>query len=145
MFVTCDIGKMPHEKDQNSPCVNPKPVKASVVNIEAVRRKQHPMFSGLLKYFPDALMEVAHVSYVGNRQHNGNSPLHWDRSKSTDEPDALLRHLKDAGTMDTDGLRHTAKVAWRSLAMLQKEIEADREKVTNPDYKPNDTPIGVGL
>ena len=86
-------------------------------------RKTYPMFSGLLKYFPDALMEVAHVSFVGNEQHNPGQPLHWDRSKSTDEPDALLRHLKDAGTLDTDGLRHSAKVAWRALALLQKEIE----------------------
>jgi len=101
-----------------------RPAHAPVLDAKA--RKQHPMFSGLLKYFPDALMEVAHVSFVGNEQHNPGQPLHWDRSKSTDEPDALLRHLKDAGTLDTDGLRHTAKVAWRALAMLQKELEANR-------------------
>jgi hypothetical protein len=29
------------------------------------------------------------------------------------------------GTMDSDGLRHTAKMAWRALALLQKEIEAE--------------------
>ena len=87
-------------------------------------RKNFPLDSGCLRYFPDALMAVAHVSYVGNEQHNPGTPLHWDRSKSTDEPDALLRHLKDAGTLDSDGLRHSAKVAWRALALLQKEIEA---------------------
>lgn len=91
-------------------------------------RKQYPLFSGLLKYFPDALMEVAHTSYVGNEQHNPGQPLHWDRAKSQDEPDALMRHLKDAGTLDTDGVKHSAKVCWRALAMLQKEIEADRSQ-----------------
>jgi hypothetical protein len=87
-------------------------------------RKKFPLYSGCLRYFPDALMAVAEVSKIGNEQHNPGMPLHWDRSKSTDEPDALLRHLKDAGTLDSDGLRHSAKVAWRALALLQKEIEA---------------------
>ena len=29
------------------------------------------------------------------------------------------------GGTDTDGIRHSAKVAWRALAMLQKEIEEE--------------------
>jgi hypothetical protein len=91
-----------------------------------VWRKQRPVFSGVLRYFPDALLEIANVSFIGNEQHNPGTPLHWDRSKSTDEHDALLRHLIDAGTRDSDGVRHSAKVAWRALAALQKEIEADR-------------------
>lgn len=88
-------------------------------------RKTHPVASGVLDYFPLALVELAHVSYVGNEQHNPGKPLHWDRSKSTDEADALIRHFLERGTRDTDGLRHTAKMAWRALALLQKEIEAD--------------------
>jgi hypothetical protein len=92
----------------------------------AAERKKRPLATGVLDYFPDALMEVAHCSYVGNEQHNPGQPLHWDRNKSTDEPDALLRHLKDRGKRDSDGVRHSAKVAWRALAALQKEIEADR-------------------
>ena len=62
---------------------------------------------------------------MGNEQHNPGSELHWDRGKSTDELDALSRHLIDAGTLDSDGLRHSAKVAWRALANLQKEIEGE--------------------
>ena len=89
----------------------------------AQQRKNTPVFSGVLNYFPDALREVARCSKVGNDQHNAGQPLHWDRSKSTDELDALTRHLLEAGTIDTDGIRHSAKVAWRSLANLQKEIE----------------------
>ena len=90
----------------------------------ATERKQRPVFSGVLQYFPDALREVAYCSWVGNEQHHAGQPLHWDRSKSTDEADALLRHLMQAGTVDSDGVRHTAKVAWRALALLQKELEA---------------------
>jgi hypothetical protein len=79
----------------------------------------------VLDYFPDAIMAVSRVSFIGNEQHNPGQPLHWDRSKSTDEADALLRHFIQRGTIDTDGVRHSAKVAWRALALLQKEIEAD--------------------
>lgn len=89
-------------------------------------RKEYPLFSGLLKYFPDALMEVSHVSKVGNDQHNPGEPLHWAKEKSTDEPDALMRHLVESGTIDTDGIRHSAKVAWRALALLQRELENDK-------------------
>jgi hypothetical protein len=89
-------------------------------------RKKIPVYSGVLKYFPDAIKEVARCSYKGNEQHNPGTPLHWDRSKSGDELDALMRHLIDAGTIDTDGIRHSAKVAWRALANLQKEIENDK-------------------
>lgn len=90
----------------------------------AEERKKHPIVTGVLDYFPDALMEVARVSFEGNFQHNPGEPLHWDKSKSTDDADALGRHLISRGTRDTDGMRHTAKVAWRALAMLQREIES---------------------
>lgn len=79
-------------------------------------------------YFPDALMEIARCSKAGNDQHNPGKPLHWDRSKSQDEADSLVRHLLQSGEIDTDGVRHTAKVAWRALALLQKEIEASIKK-----------------
>lgn len=87
-------------------------------------RKKYPLATGLLDYFPDALMEVAYASAVGNEQHNPGQPIHWAKEKSTDEADALLRHLRDRGKVDTDGVRHSAKVAWRALALLQREIEA---------------------
>jgi hypothetical protein len=81
-------------------------------------------------YFPDAHAAVAQVSRAGNDQHHPDKPLHWDRSKSTDEYDALARHLLDRAAgdeFDTDGHRHMAKVAWRALAALQKEIEEERK------------------
>lgn len=91
------------------------------------KRKEYPMYEGLLKYFPDALMEVSHVSYVGNEQHNPGSKVHWDRNKSMDHLDAMIRHTKDAGTIDDDGVRHSAKIAWRALANLQLELEKVEE------------------
>lgn len=94
---------------------------------EAQKRKATPVFSGVFKYFPDALKEISKVSLAGGEQHNPGIPLFWDRSKSGDELDALARHLLDAGTLDSDGIRHSAKVAWRALANLQKELEQDRK------------------
>lgn len=91
---------------------------------DAAERKALPLFSGVLAYFPSALAEVARLSAKGNDQHNPGSGLHWDRAKSGDEADALVRHLLEHGTVDTDGIRHSAKVAWRALALLQKELEA---------------------
>lgn len=97
------------------------------------KRKKIPIFSGVLRYFPDAIIEVAKCSYIGNEQHNPGSDLHWDRSKSGDELDALSRHLVDAGTYDSDGVRHSTKVAWRSLANLQKELEEAKTKQAQLD------------
>lgn len=85
-------------------------------------RKQYPLARGLVDYFPDALAMVARCSLVANEQHHPGTPLHWDRRKSTDEADCLLRHFVQRGTLDTDGLPHSAKVAWRALAALQREI-----------------------
>jgi hypothetical protein len=87
-------------------------------------RKDIPIFSGVLDYFPAAIMEVAKVSKAGNDQHNPGEPLHWARGKSMDHADCVARHLVDRGKLDADGQRHTAKAAWRVLALLQEELEA---------------------
>ena len=88
-------------------------------------RKAVPIATGVLDYFPLAIAAVAACSQKGNDQHNPGQPLHWDRAKSTDESDALIRHFLERGTIDSDGIRHSAKVAWRALALLQKELEAE--------------------
>jgi hypothetical protein len=87
-------------------------------------RKDTPIFTGVLDYFPAALAEIARVSKAGNDQHNPGQPLHWARGKSNDHADCIVRHLMDRGTFDDDGQRHSAKGAWRSLALLQEEMEA---------------------
>jgi len=99
---------------------------------DAQERKNIPIYSGIIKYFTDAMAEVAKLSQVGNEQHNPGSDLHWDRSKSGDELDALTRHLSECGTRDTDGVWHDTKVAWRAMANLQKTIEKDRKSTTLP-------------
>lgn len=100
-----------------------KSIKPQSLPSSAEDRNNYPMADGLLYYFPNALAEVARVSKIGNDQHNPGEPMHWARGKSTDHANKIIRHLLDAGTEDTDGTLHTAKIAWRALAMLQEELE----------------------
>jgi hypothetical protein len=95
-----------------------------ILPTDAAARKAIPLCSGVLDYFPAALAAVAEVSRLGNEQHNPGEPLHWARGKSMDQADCIVRHLMERGTVDTDGMRHTAKAAWRVLALLQLELEA---------------------
>ena len=87
-------------------------------------RKRVPIASGVLDYFPAAIAAVAQVSFAGNEQHNPGQPLHWSRGKSDDHADTMQRHFLERGTFDADGMRHSAKMAWRALAILQLELEA---------------------
>lgn len=87
-------------------------------------RKEQPIARGVLDYFGNAIAEVARVSFIGNQQHNPGEEMHWSRDKSADHADCVARHLIERGTIDDDGLRHSAKLAWRALALLQLEIEA---------------------
>ncbi|OGT59755.1 MAG: hypothetical protein A3E01_04640 [Gammaproteobacteria bacterium RIFCSPHIGHO2_12_FULL_63_22] len=83
---------------------------------DSAARKEYPIYSGFFAYFPSAIAAVAHHSYASNAQHNGDAPLQWDRAKSDDEADALLRHLMEGDY---------AGMAWRALALLQKHLEAN--------------------
>lgn len=105
-----------------------------VLPTDAKERKAVPLCTGVLDYFPDALADVAVLSKAGNDQHNPGQPLHWAKHKSTDHADCLLRHQAERGTRDTDGIRHSTKVAWRALAQLQTEIEAERAGLSVHDY-----------
>ena len=81
-------------------------------------RKKIPLYTGLIKYFPDALIEVAKNSYKGSQQHHPDKGVHWDKSKSKDEP-ITMRHLFEGDW---------AAVAWRALAHLQRECDNERRK-----------------
>src|SRR3546814_11717009 len=78
-------------------------------------RKEYPVYSGFLQYFPAAIAAIAHHSYKGNQKHNPGQPLHHDRAKSGDEPDALTRHLMED---DLVGME------WSEMSMRQKHLEA---------------------
>ena len=81
-------------------------------------RKHLPIGTAVLDYFPLALAEISKVSLAGQKQHNTKG---WEKSKSMDDADALVRHFLERGTLDSDGLRHSAKMAWRGLALLERE------------------------
>jgi hypothetical protein len=95
---------------------------------DPAERKNLPITSGVLDYFPLAVAEVARVSKAGNDQHNPGQPLHWAKGKSMDHADCIARHLIDRGARDSDGMRHSAKLAWRALALLQTELENEAAK-----------------
>ncbi len=101
------------------------PTRATTLPDEPAARKQFPVASGFMDYFPDAIAAVSNVSWRGNEQHNPGQPMHWARGKSMDESDTMMRHFLQRGTLDTDGTRHSAKMVWRALAILQKEIEGE--------------------
>lgn len=93
-------------------------------------RKDQPMCTGLLDYFPDALAEVSELSRMANEKHNPGEPLHWSRGKSNDHADCIVRHLLERGDF-VEGeypkaVRHSVALAWRALALAQVEIEAAR-------------------
>lgn len=92
---------------------------ADILPEDAADRKNIPVYSGFIKYFPDAIVAISRLSLVGGIQHGQTrETLHWDRSKSTDNKDALMRHLIE---------EDWTAVAWRALAQLQKSIEDERK------------------
>ncbi len=101
------------------------PGEATTLPTDTQARKEIPLMRGFLDYFPAAAAEVAHVSAVGGRQHGHGDDIFWERGKSADHADCAIRHLLERGTRDSDGLRHSAKAAWRALANLQLELEAE--------------------
>lgn len=98
---------------------------APMLPTESKARKAIPLARGVLDYFPAALAAVARVSQAGNDKHNPGEPMHHARGKSMDHADCIARHLLERGSVDAeDGLPHSAKLAWRALALLQEELEA---------------------
>lgn len=101
------------------------PTRCTTLPEGAADRKTFPVASGFMDYFPDAIAAISNLSHKANEQHNAGQPVHWARGKSSDHSDTMVRHFLQRGTIDKDGQRHTVKMAWRALAMLQEEIEAE--------------------
>ena len=92
-------------------------------------RKETPVFSGVLQYFPDAINAVARQSWAGNEKHNPGEPLHWAREKSCDHMDCAIRHMMTPNEIDPEtGGTHLVAAAWRILAALQLQQEARAER-----------------
>ena len=91
---------------------------------DAAVRKQIPIYSGFIKYFPRTIAAVAKVSFDGNQQHHPDLPLHWDRNKSKDHLDALSRHMLD---------EEWVQVVWRAAAHCEIYLEklAEEEEKEN--------------
>lgn len=105
----------------------PEPLTSSgrLMPSDSEARKRTPITTGVIDYFPDALTAIAEVSWLGNQKHNPGEPMHWSRGKSNDHADCVARHLIERGTRDDKGVRHSAQLAWRALALLQEELEIE--------------------
>lgn len=117
---TSDVGGSGRGSTVSDVCLAMTP---PLLPIDNAARKAIPVCRGMLDYFPAAIAEVSRVSQAGNDQHNPGEDIHWARGKSMDHADCIVRHLMERGTMDEDGMRHSAKLAWRALALLQQELE----------------------
>jgi hypothetical protein len=90
-------------------------------------RKNLPVVTGVLDYFPLAIAYVALVSKIGNDKHNPGQPLHWSRHQSADHIDCAGRHMLERGEWAEDnGVLHDGMLAWRALANLQLVLEEKR-------------------
>jgi hypothetical protein len=97
----------------------------SLLPTDSKLRKETPIYSGFLKYFPRAAAYVARISVLGNEKHNPGEPLHWAEGKSMDHPDCIVRHVIETGTFDEDdGALHEGKLAWRAFAHLETALKA---------------------
>ena len=113
------------------------------------QRKNLPIFKLVTGYFPKALREVTRVAVANNVRYNpGHKPadINWARGKSTDQLGSLFRHVLECAV---DGLVFEdlppevraacgpgfervyvlAEAAWRALAALELQIEAEECKV----------------
>lgn len=103
----------------------------STLPTDSEARKEYPMFSGLLKYFPAALAGAARHSKQGNDKHNPGEPLHHARGKSMDHGDCIIRHLTDMAdyiaAIEREGspvvphlIEEANALVWRASALSQQ-------------------------
>lgn len=89
------------------------------------RRKEQPVFTGFVQYFPAAMALVAELSRLGNEKHNPGQPLHHARGKSMDHGDCIVRHQATYTDIDKETeMVHAVAVAWRAMAQLQELAES---------------------
>lgn len=95
-----------------------------ILPTDSAMRKESPICTGVLRYFPRAAAYVARISVLGNEKHNPGEPLHWAEGKSMDHPDCIVRHVIEAEEFDPDdGALHAGKLAWRAWANLETMLK----------------------
>lgn len=99
-------------------------------------RATYPMADGCLDYFPNALAEVSKISFEGNQKHNPGEPMHWNRGKSLDHRNKIIRHTVESKGDSELAIYHAAQAAWRCLAHLQQMIERVRGAPLSPGSRP---------
>lgn len=94
--------------------------KPTLREFTSAERKATPVHAGCLLYFPDAIAAVARLSQKGNDKHNPGEPLHWNRGKSNDHAECIVRHSLTPDDIDLEMQEsHRVMIAWRALADLQ--------------------------
>jgi hypothetical protein len=121
------MGPARRRRVRRAPAEGTKPAgSALTLPVDSSARKDVPMVRGLIDYFPAALAAVAALSLKASKQHGHGDDMHWQRGKSNDHADCIVRHIVDRGTVDPiDNERHSVKIAWRALALLQEELEEE--------------------
>lgn len=105
-------------------------------------RKEYPVYSGFIRYFPAAMAAVAHHSFKGNIKHNPGQPLHHDRAKSGDELDAMVRHVMEHEVPGYED--ELISAAWRAMSALQKYRESQGAPIA-PAARNVRIPVEPGL
>ena len=115
--------------------------KNAILPEDAQARKERPVYSGVYCYFPKvidclrknninvlsyprALCAISHQSWLGNQQHHPDQPLHWDKTKSTDNEDAFLRHWLESDFVPA---------VWRAFAVCERIL--DNGKMLKCNYE----------
>lgn len=114
-----------------------EPKRKMTLPTDSQARKEYPILSGFLKYFPAAIAGAANLSKLGNDKHNPGEELHHARGKSMDHGDCIVRHLMDmqdliaadnraeVGALLRNSNREAilleaSSLVWRSLAYAQE-------------------------
>lgn len=109
-----------------------KNVRLLTLPTDSTVRKDYPILSGCIKYFPAAIAGVSNISKLGNDKHNPGQELHHARSKSMDHGDCIIRHLIDTEDLISALVKGDNKatpeaillevnqMVWRSLAYSQR-------------------------
>ena len=94
-----------------------------ILPTDSAKRKEYPIYTGFIAYFPRAIAAVANQSYKCNEKHNPGEVMHWAKEKSNDHMDCIARHMIDQLDSSLDPIEEKTATAWRALAELEIALE----------------------